>query len=181
MDNYNALYEKDNYYGKPYELTTNFFERLEQRGKLLDLGCGQGRNAIMLAKHGYEVTGVDNSEKGLECLKKAAEAEKLNIKAINCDAYDYDGYQEYDIIFADAFFKFLKKDLEKETGLLNRILDKLKKGGVFCNCMKNSSRSLENFTDIFMEHPSAFEILYDNVAQYPELNELRHVFIIQKM
>lgn len=181
MENYDMLYERESYYGQPYEITTNFFDRLDSRGKLLDIGCGQGRNAIMLAKQGYEVTGIDNSGTGLAQFEKIAEKEKLNIKIVNGDVYEFDGFSEFDIIYADTFFKFLKKDLKKESALLNKILDNLKEGGIFCNCMKNSSQSLENFTDIFMEHPSAFDIMYDNVAQYPEFNEMRRVFIIQKI
>lgn len=32
------------------------------RGRALDLGCGNGRNAIFLAKHGFDVEAVDQSE-----------------------------------------------------------------------------------------------------------------------
>src|SRR4030095_8965902 len=31
-------------------------------GKLVDVGCGNGRNAIFFAKHGYEVHAVDRSD-----------------------------------------------------------------------------------------------------------------------
>jgi tellurite methyltransferase len=40
--------------------------------KLLDLGCGEGRNAVYFAKHGFEVLGVDLSEAGLEKTRRYA-------------------------------------------------------------------------------------------------------------
>ncbi len=60
----------DNYYltkdlfGEPYPELMDFFKNFPDRGKLLDLGCGQGRNAIPLVQLGYEVTGIDNSKVG---------------------------------------------------------------------------------------------------------------------
>ena len=44
--------------------------RLLPKGKALDIATGEGRNAVFLAQHGFEVDAVDISEKGL---KKAQE------------------------------------------------------------------------------------------------------------
>jgi len=37
-----------------------------QPGRALDVGCGEGRNAVWLAEQGWEVTAVDFSEVGIE-------------------------------------------------------------------------------------------------------------------
>ncbi len=37
-----------------------------QTGKALDVACGEGRNAIWLAENGWQATGVDFSEVGIE-------------------------------------------------------------------------------------------------------------------
>ena len=47
--------------------------------KILDLACGDGRNAIYLAKKGYEVCAVDFSTEGLNRLKSFATDEGLVI------------------------------------------------------------------------------------------------------
>lgn len=45
----------------------------EQDGRIaLDIGCGVGRHAIFLAQHGFNVTGVDLSQSGLDVARNAA-------------------------------------------------------------------------------------------------------------
>lgn len=47
---------------------------------VLDVGCGQGTQAIMLARRGYEVTGVDISEELLDTARAAASAEPEEVR-----------------------------------------------------------------------------------------------------
>ena len=53
--------------------------------RILDLACGDGRNAIYLAKLGHEVYAVDFSEEGLNRLKSFARSERLVIKTKQVD------------------------------------------------------------------------------------------------
>jgi len=46
---------------KPNRFLVAEVEHLEP-GRALDLACGEGQNAIWLATHGWDVTGVDYSE-----------------------------------------------------------------------------------------------------------------------
>jgi cyclopropane fatty-acyl-phospholipid synthase-like methyltransferase len=39
-------------------------------GRALDLGCGTGTNVITLAKHGWDVTGVDFARRAIQIAKK---------------------------------------------------------------------------------------------------------------
>jgi SAM-dependent methyltransferase len=41
--------------------------------KTVDLGCGAGNYSIWLAKHGFDVTGIDISEKAIQYARQAAE------------------------------------------------------------------------------------------------------------
>lgn len=42
-------------------------------GRALDLGCGEGRNAVWLAEQGWRVTGVDFSRVALEKARRLAD------------------------------------------------------------------------------------------------------------
>lgn len=48
--------------------------------KVLDIGCGEGKDAVFLAKNGYLVSAFDATEKGLE---KAKELARLHHAEIN--------------------------------------------------------------------------------------------------
>lgn len=94
---------------------------LLQKGKTLDIAAGEGRNAIFLAQHGFEVDAVDISWVGLKKAQKLAR--EIGVK-INTTFADLNTYQiekeKYDLI---ANFYFLRR------GFIPKIKKGLKKGG----------------------------------------------------
>ena len=52
----------------------------------LDIGCGTGDNAIYLAKHGWQVTGVDYVDKPLEEARKKAATADVSVDFVKADA-----------------------------------------------------------------------------------------------
>ncbi len=53
--------------------------------KVLDLGCGNGRNAVPLARMGCKVTGVDISNVALSLLKEKSQKEGVSVDTIQSD------------------------------------------------------------------------------------------------
>jgi 2-polyprenyl-3-methyl-5-hydroxy-6-metoxy-1,4-benzoquinol methylase len=49
------------------------FITTHEPGRALDLGCGTGTNVITLAKHGWEVIGVDFAKRAISLAKKKAQ------------------------------------------------------------------------------------------------------------
>jgi SAM-dependent methyltransferase len=54
-------------------------------GTAVDLACGEGRNALYLAKAGWNVTAVDFSQVALDRLSRAAEVSNVTIDVVNDD------------------------------------------------------------------------------------------------
>lgn len=54
-------------------------------GRALDVACGRGRNALLLAERGYAVTAVDNSEEALAQLAAEARRRGLHIECLQQD------------------------------------------------------------------------------------------------
>ncbi|MBW4077121.1 MAG: class I SAM-dependent methyltransferase [Acidobacteria bacterium] len=59
-------------------------------GRALDLGCGTGRNALWLARQGWNVTGVDASQVGLKIAADQAHREKLTLTLEHADLLVYE-------------------------------------------------------------------------------------------
>jgi len=95
--------------------------RLLPKGKALDMATGEGRNAVFLAQHGFEVDAMDISERGLKKTQKLAREKGVHINTFLVDLDQYPIEKErYDLI---ANFYFLKRRL------IPRIKKGLKKGG----------------------------------------------------
>jgi 2-polyprenyl-3-methyl-5-hydroxy-6-metoxy-1,4-benzoquinol methylase len=70
-------------------------------GRALDIGIGQGRNSVYLAKLGWDVTGFDISERGMELARKSAAAAGVKITTIKASMDDFDyGVGQWDLIVA---------------------------------------------------------------------------------
>jgi SAM-dependent methyltransferase len=93
-------------------------------GTALDIGMGFGRNALYLARQGWQVTGVDISDVGVDRARQRAEAEKLPLTAIREDMFKYDyGRDRFDLVL-------LMYMSGERNGIADRIYDTLKPGGL---------------------------------------------------
>ncbi|MCA1693654.1 MAG: class I SAM-dependent methyltransferase [Actinobacteria bacterium] len=68
-------------------------------GRVLDLGCGEGRNAVWLASRGWEVTGVDFADVGLRKARRLAEAQAVVVEWVLADLRTYEPARSaYDLV-----------------------------------------------------------------------------------
>ena len=102
-DFWNQRYKEEGYaYGdRPNDFLSQEVPRLKKGGKILCLAEGEGRNALFLARQGFQVTAVDFSEVGMNKLRQKAEVEKLPIEVITADLADFDmGENKWDGIIS---------------------------------------------------------------------------------
>ena len=53
--------------------------------RAIDLGCGTGSNAVFLAQHGFDVTGVDFAPTAIEKGRRRAAAAEVNVQFVEDD------------------------------------------------------------------------------------------------
>ena len=70
-------------------VATHIPTRRVQKGKVLTLGEGEGRNAVFLASMGYDVTAVDLSDIGLEKARRLAAERGVQITTVTADLGEY--------------------------------------------------------------------------------------------
>lgn len=129
MNKWDERFSAEEYaYGTtPNEFLAANFARIPM-GKVLSLAEGEGRNAVFLAKHGYDVTAVDSSPAGLEKARKLADANGVSIECVQADLADYEiGIERWDGIV--SIFCPLPSTIRRV--LYEKVIAGLKPGGVF--------------------------------------------------
>jgi tellurite methyltransferase len=132
IDKFNGVYRNPSfYYGMELRQEfTDFFDHRDLAGKnALDLGCGEGRYSLYLARKGCRVTAIDRAEAGVEKLAALAESRQLDVHAhtMDVDAFEYDP-NRFDIIVAATILDHL--DEGRRIRLVETIRAGLKPGGI---------------------------------------------------
>lgn len=113
---------------RPYYLLNNFLQKIP-KGKVLDLGSGNGKNSLFLAKKGFIVHAIDINPKAIEIFKRESKKEKLKIRIVNADIRKFSIKENaYDSILAINSLIFMRKTEFKKT--ITQIKKGLKNGGV---------------------------------------------------
>ncbi len=90
--NFNRAYSSSsNYFGdEPEQILVVHADRIDVSRPALDIGTGQGRNALFLAKQGIEVDAIDPSEKAVSITAAAAKSLKLPVLATRAEFDRFD-------------------------------------------------------------------------------------------
>ncbi|MFL7793172.1 MAG: cyclopropane-fatty-acyl-phospholipid synthase family protein [Anaerolineae bacterium] len=110
---YNQRYAGEGFYWgkKPSSMAPRVLEAMPLiaglRPRLIDLGCGEGRDIVYFARHGFEVTGLDLSPVGLEKAERYAKEARAQIETIHADVADYELEGAYDVIFSTGTLHFI--------------------------------------------------------------------------
>jgi 2-polyprenyl-3-methyl-5-hydroxy-6-metoxy-1,4-benzoquinol methylase len=148
--------DKREFFGHPYRELQDFFLRFSKRGKVLDLGCGQGRDSLFLASLGYQVTAIDNSKTGIEQMMEDAKNQELKINGIVGDVFDIKLDVKFDVILFDMLLhSFIKS---KQLKLLKKFSKNLNKKGLMCIIYPDDIKK-EHFLNLLETLPYNWNLL----------------------
>ncbi len=172
MNKWDERYAQEGYlYGiEPNDFLKENFHKIP-KGKVLFLAEGEGRNAVFLARQGYEVTAMDSSAVAMEKADRLAQKNNIFITTIVTSLEDFDpGTEQWDGIV--SFFCHLPPALRKNVHA--GIVQALKKGGVFL---------AEAYTPEQLKYktggPPMKELLVDLPMLKSELHGLRFVHALE--
>jgi SAM-dependent methyltransferase len=121
-----------------YTADLQLWEELTHRGDcVLDLGCGNGRVTMHLARRGRKVTGLDKEKCFLEVLEARAARCGLTVDTVCADARGFDLGVQFDAVFAPMQLVQLLKGSAERKAMLARAARHLRPGGVFAATLMN--------------------------------------------
>lgn len=172
MSSFDEFYSSEEWYYKmppSEELEAYLTGRKQYEGKAaLDLGCGEGRDSILLAQHGFHVTAVDASAEAIRKLADLASMLKLPIEAHCSDIRSFHiPSRAFDAICAVTALDHL--DVPAGRDLAEKIAGGVCPGGFV-------------FVEVFTEEDPGFTGLGDAsetanfVQHYFRAGELRELF-----
>lgn len=153
---WDKLYNTRNYvFGKePASFLRDHIDRLPV-GRALDIAMGEGRNAVYLAKKGFQVDGVDISEVALQKARRLARENQVSINTINADLNTY-------AIRPDSYLVIVNIDYLQRS-LIAQIKRGLKKGGLVV---------YENYTVEQLKNAQGQQMRRDYLLEKGELRQL---------
>jgi SAM-dependent methyltransferase len=129
---FDSQYYHSLYKNRDEKEASDFIENLvyclkpKYRSKMIDVGCGAGRHCFQLAKHGYQVTGIDLS---FYSILQAKKYQMPNLRFLQHDMRKSYGFHYCDYVF-NFFTSFgYFKDREEHQEVIANMANALKPGG----------------------------------------------------
>jgi cyclopropane fatty-acyl-phospholipid synthase-like methyltransferase len=115
----------------PDENLVQYFEQNRlQPGRVLEIGCGPGRNAIYMAKQGCDVDAIDLSEEAITWAKERAAEADANVRFARINIFDMNlPAGSYDLIYDCGCLHHIAP--HRRIEYINIIRKALKPGGYF--------------------------------------------------
>ena len=114
-----------------------FLKHIPNNGKILDLGCGSGRDSLYFIKKGYLVTSIDGSK---EMVKLSSQLTSQKTHLLNIENIDFEN--EYDGIWAYASLLHIDESITKDV--IGKLGKALKKDGVLYASYKYGKGTYKN-------------------------------------
>lgn len=111
---YEAFYSGDDYYWgtEPADFLDKLIA-LRAPGKdvrVLDIGCGEGKDAVYMAEKGYDVTAFDVTQSGIRKTERLAQKRGVSVRAYTDDINTFETDGTFDIIYSTGTIQYLAEE-----------------------------------------------------------------------
>ncbi len=114
---YDQRYAHDSFYWgkKPSSFCLKVLELMppDRPLRLLDIGCGEGRNAVFFARNGYQVTAFDLAAPGVVKTQQLAAEAGVQIDAFEADMLEHRLDESFDVVFCHGCLQYVPSDVRR--------------------------------------------------------------------
>ena len=133
INHWNEYYKKDNIPSYPSPFAEYVANKLSNQQTILEVGCGNGRDAKFLASQGHLVTGLDRSSEAIELCKKLYSVESLEFFFGTITDIAKISKKKYDLIYSRFVIHAMSLNEEIKTlDMSHKLLNK--NGQFFVEC-----------------------------------------------
>ena len=127
---WNKVYSSDTSFfgGDPSNFAFACYEEFKKNNvkKILELGCGQGRDTVFFASNGIDVSAIDSSQVAIDALSKTTREKNLSISPLihnPCEGIPFNN-SHFDAVYSHMFFnmRFTVDQVKYLFTEVNRVL-----------------------------------------------------------
>lgn len=115
---YEDEYRREDYYWgtEPNSVCYDVLRRVPptRRLRVLDIGCGEGKDAVFFARNGYDVTAFDVTTAGVEKTKRLADQAGVRMNVFQADILDFRLEAPFDILYSSGVLHYMRPEYRDE-------------------------------------------------------------------
>lgn len=146
--------------GRPCrELERVLAEHAIRPGRALELGCGNGTNAVFLARRGFEVTALDISDEVLGRARTAAREAGVEVRFVHADVLKLPEGEPFAAPFNFLFDRGLYQHARLERDAFERALERVTApGSLYLAIMPNANDGAINAPRAVRDHELCLDL-----------------------
>lgn len=100
---WDTVYKKRNIPDYPSQYAISLMPELQPCSNILDIGCGNGRDALFFSQHGHQVVGIDGSKAGINAALENALGHGLHASFLQVNIYEPGSYNKFNEHHRECF------------------------------------------------------------------------------